>query len=354
MEAAFFDLDKTVIARASMVAFGRPLYREGLISRTTVIRALYGQLVYLHLGASEQKLARIRESVLTLTKGWDRDRIRRIVRETLEEIVEPISYAEALEEIERHRSEGRRVYIVSASPEEIVMPLAEWLGADGSIASRPRVDEKGRYTGEMSFYAYGPFKAEAMVELAKAEGIDLARSWAYSDSYTDAPMLEVVGHPVVVNPDRVLSRLARERGWEMRAWVRTVRLRERRTPPGGAPTVAAAAALAGLAGAGVWWQLARRARNGRRQPTVPLPGGATARVPRWAVRSYETARQGGAGALRQASTTARHGGAGAVRLAVELSRRAADGRPPSRGRSGRRGGSASSWPARLPVVGRGR
>jgi HAD superfamily hydrolase (TIGR01490 family) len=261
VEAAFFDLDKTVIARASMVAFGRPLYHEGLISRTTVVKALYGQLVYMHLGASEQKLARIRESVLTLTRGWERDRIHAIVRETLEEVIEPISYAEALEEIELHQAAGRLVYIVSASPEEIVEPMAEYLGVDGAIASQPRVDEDGRYTGEMAFYAYGHYKAEAIEKLAAAKGIDLSASWAYSDSYTDLPMMEVVGHPVAINPDRVLSRLARERGWETRQWVRTVRLRARRAPPGGAPGVAAAAALVGLAGVGVWWQMARRTRH---------------------------------------------------------------------------------------------
>jgi HAD superfamily hydrolase (TIGR01490 family) len=253
VEAAFFDLDKTVIARASMVAFGRPLYAHGLISRRTVLRALYGQLVYLHLGASEQKLARIRESVLALTKGWDRDQVSEIVREALEEVVEPIIHAEALEEIESHRLAGRRVYLVSASPEEIVTPLADHLGVHGAIASRPRVDERGRYTGEMAFYAYGPFKAEAMRALAEHDGIDLDGSWAYSDSYTDVPMLEAVGRPVAVNPDRVLSKLARERGWEIRTWERTVRLHTRRTPPGGAPGVAAAATVAGLAGVGVWW-----------------------------------------------------------------------------------------------------
>src|SRR5687768_10374843 len=118
MEAAFFDLDKTVIAKASMVAFGRSFYDEGLISRRHVIRALWGQLVFMHLGASEQKLARIRESVLRLTRGWQQDHVRRIVRETLESVIEPIVYAEAAELIEQHKAEGRRVFIVSASPFE--------------------------------------------------------------------------------------------------------------------------------------------------------------------------------------------------------------------------------------------
>jgi HAD superfamily hydrolase (TIGR01490 family) len=242
-EAAFFDLDKTVIARASMAAFGHHFYRGGLISRTTVVRVMATQLVYLHLGASEQKLSRIRESVLRLTRGWDQSEVSRIVRETLDDVVEPIIYAEALELLEQHQAAGRRVYIVSASPQEIVAPLAEYLGADGAIASRAVVDLDGRYTGEMDFYAYGPFKAEAMRRVAEAEGIDLAESYAYSDSYTDVPMLEAVGHPVAVNPDRVLARLARDRGWETRQFSRPIRLRDR-VPVPNLPT---AAALTGVA-----------------------------------------------------------------------------------------------------------
>jgi len=256
--AAFFDLDKTVIAKASMAAFGRPLYREGLISRTTALRVLYAQLVYMQLGASEQKLARIRDSVLTLTRGWDQVQIRQIVRETLEEVVEPIVFAEAVELMAQHRREGRKVFIISASPEEIAQPLGDYLGADEVIASRARVDAEGRYTGHMEFYAYGPYKADAIRQRAARDGIDLAESYAYSDSYTDCPMLEIVGHPVAVNPDRVLRRLARERGWESLTFRRSVPMRpyRRRRPR---LVAAAAFAVAGaIAGAIVyartgWW-----------------------------------------------------------------------------------------------------
>src|SRR5689334_6324919 len=96
VEAAFFDLDKTVIARASMVAFGRPFYRQGLISRSLILKSLYGQLIYMHLGADEEKLAKMRDSVLRLTKGWERSRVAEIVRETLDDVVQPIVYGEAL------------------------------------------------------------------------------------------------------------------------------------------------------------------------------------------------------------------------------------------------------------------
>jgi HAD superfamily hydrolase (TIGR01490 family) len=226
-EAAFFDLDKTVICRASIAAFGRPFYKGGLINRRTVLRAIYAQLVYLHLGASEEKLERIRESVLKLTEGWSKERVSEIVSEALEQIVEPIIYAEAADLIEHHKDEGRLVVLVSASPEEIVSPLARYLGADRVIASRAGLDEEGRYTGAMEFYAYGEYKAEAIRDLAVTENIDLEASYAYTDSFTDLPMLEVVGHPVAVNPDRVLGRYAREHDIEVARFVQPVRLRDR-------------------------------------------------------------------------------------------------------------------------------
>jgi HAD superfamily hydrolase (TIGR01490 family) len=256
VRAAFFDLDKTVIAKASIAAFGRPFRRGGLINRRVILRAVVGQLIFLHFGADEKRLARIRESMLALTKGWERDRVREIVRETLLEVIEPLIYAEALELMEEHRLAGDRVYLVSASPEEIVEPLAELLGVDGAISSVGEVDDEGRYTGRMAFYAYGPGKAEAMRELAARAGIDLAASSAYSDSATDLPMLEAVGHPVAVNADRPLAKVARERQWETRQFTKPVRLRDRMTVR--TPVVTTSVALA--AGAVVLLWRGRRAR----------------------------------------------------------------------------------------------
>jgi HAD superfamily hydrolase (TIGR01490 family) len=259
MEAAFFDLDKTVIDRASIAAFGRPFMKGGLINRRVVARAAISQLIYLHFGADEERLVRVRESMLALTKGWDRAQVRAIVRETLLETIEPIMYAEALELMELHRAAGHRVYLVSASPEEIVLPLTEMLGVDGAICSQGEVDDEGRYTGRMAFYAYGPEKATAMRALAERTGIDLAASSAYSDSATDLPMLEAVGRPVVVNADRALAKVARERGWEMRTFTKPVRLRDRvgRTTP----VVTTSLAVAGAAL--ILW---RRGTRGHRTP----------------------------------------------------------------------------------------
>ena len=259
VRAAFFDLDKTVIDRASIAAFGRPFRKGGLINRRTVVRAVVSQLIYLHLGADEQRLARASETMLRLTKGWERSRVREIVRETLLETIEPIIYAEALDLMELHRLAGDRVYLVSASPEEIVLPLAELLGADGAIASRGTIDDRDRYTGEMAVYAYGPGKAVAMRELAASTGIDLGASAAYSDSATDLPMLELVGRPVVVNADRALAKVARERGWEELQFTKPVRVANRVTRT--APVVTTSLALAGAAML-IW-------RHGQRSRSVP-------------------------------------------------------------------------------------
>ncbi len=285
MEAAFFDLDKTVIAKASMVAFGRPFRREGLINRRLMVRALYGQLVYMYLGADEERLARMRDSVLALTKGWSQERVREIVDETLDEVVEPIVYDEALDLIREHREAGRPVFIVSASPEEIVAPLARYLGVDGYLATRSSTDEEGRYTGSTDLYCYGPTKATVMEQLADERGIDLEASYAYSDSATDIPMLECVGHAVAVNPDRELLKTAREHGWEVRVFTRRVRLRDRMpTPTAGSTTAMGGIVAAAVGGGALWWWLRRDPGDARRQPAV-------AAATKGATRSGSSARQ---------------------------------------------------------------
>lgn len=259
MEAAFFDLDKTVIAKASMVAFGGPLYRAGLLNRWLLLRALYGQLVYLYLGADEERMAKMRAKALALTAGWDQAHVRDIVAETLAEVIDPIVFDEAVDLIAAHQAAGRRVFIISTSPEEIVLPLARHLGVDEAVATRAGVDARGRYTGEVEFYAYGPHKAERMREIAEQRGIDLAASYAYSDSVTDVPMLEAVGHPVAVNPDRDLAKVAAERGWEVRWFTRKVPLRQRVAMPSPGPAAAVGGGLlaTGAAGAAAYLWLRR-------------------------------------------------------------------------------------------------
>jgi HAD superfamily hydrolase (TIGR01490 family) len=254
LEAAFFDLDKTVIATSSVMALGGTFYRGGLISKRTIVRGLYAQAVYMLVGADEKKMDRMREAMLTLTKGWDQEHVKQLVRETLDDVLTPIIYAEALELIDEHRRAGRKTVIISSSPIETVEPIGEHLGVDDVIATRAKVVD-GRYTGELEFYAYAAQKADAVREMAVAEGIDLAGSYAYSDSITDLPMLELVGHPVAVNPDRELTRVARAREWEIRYFQRPVRLRDRVPVPPRGPTIAAGsvALVAGAAFAVFSW-----------------------------------------------------------------------------------------------------
>jgi len=265
--AAFFDLDKTVIAKASMVAFSKPLHRAGMLSRRMMLRAAWGQILYAQFGASPEKLEKLRESVLQLTKGWDQSEISAIVRESLAETIEPIVFEEALERIRQHRAWGHKVFIVSASPEEVVAPIAQLLGVDEAIATRAELDEQGRYSGRTERYVYAEEKVAAIEEVAARDGLDLDHSWAYSDSATDIPMLSAVGHPVAVNPDRELARAARARGWQVERWRLEVPLRERVPMP--APRQAAvgggAVAVAGAAAAAWWlWRRAAAADAARR------------------------------------------------------------------------------------------
>jgi HAD superfamily hydrolase (TIGR01490 family) len=257
--AAFFDLDKTVIAKSSALAFGRPFYRDGLITRRDLVKSAYAQLMFRLGGADEQQMARIRDHVAKLCRGWRIEQVNQIVHETLDELINPFVYAEAAALIQEHRRAGRDVVVVSTSGEELVRPIAEQLGIDDIIATRMVVRD-GRYTGEVSFYAAGPTKAEAVRDLAKERDYDLSSCYAYSDSISDVPLLETVGHPTAVNPDRALRRTALERDWQVLEFRHPVplsrRLRSRRT------TIPAAAVLAiGVAVAVGFGMYARHRRS---------------------------------------------------------------------------------------------
>jgi HAD superfamily hydrolase (TIGR01490 family) len=273
-EAAFFDLDKTVIAKASMVAFSGPLHRAGLVTRRLLLRAAWGQLIYAQFGASPAKITKMRDSVLRLTRGWDQAEIGAIVRETLVDVIEPIVFDEALDLIRSHQAAGRKVFIVSTSPEEVVAPLARYLGVDEAIATRAELDEHGRYTGQIELYCYGPEKAVAIKAAAERDGIDLAASYAYSDSATDLPMLEIVGHPSVVNPDRELAKAAAARDWEVLRFTKRVPLRERVPMPAPHHAAIGGGAMLLILGAAVatrWWW-GRRQSSTAPAATATLPG----------------------------------------------------------------------------------
>lgn len=262
VEAAFFDLDKTIVARSSPLALGRSFFSAGLITRFSLLKSIYAQFVFHLMGADEAKMERMREEAAKLTSGWEQEKVREVVTEVLEEVISPLIYAEALELIHEHRVAGRLVCIVSSSPEEIVDPLAEMLEVDRWIATKPKVVD-GIYTGELEFYAYGHGKADAMKTLAAELNLDLERSFAYSDSPTDLPMLEAVGNPVAVNPDRTLRRIASERGWRVEYFRNPVSIRRKLPqlqPPPLTPKNGAAVAVVAAGLAAAWWFSRRGAR----------------------------------------------------------------------------------------------
>jgi HAD superfamily hydrolase (TIGR01490 family) len=258
--AAFFDLDKTVIAKSSALAFGRPFYRDGLITRRDVVKSAYAQLMFRLGRTDEQTMARTRNYLATLCKGWPVDQVRQIVAETLHELINPYVYAEATALILEHRAAGRDIVLVSASGEEIVRPIGELLGISEVIATRMGVVD-GRYNGEVEFYAAGPSKVEAVGEMAKERGYDLSECYAYSDSSTDIPLLECVGHPTAVNPDRALRRVATENAWPVLEFRHPIPLGRRLRERPAVPVAAAALGVGvGLAIGIAWYGRHRRAR----------------------------------------------------------------------------------------------
>jgi HAD superfamily hydrolase (TIGR01490 family) len=218
--AAFFDLDKTIISRSSTLAFAPAFYRLGLISRAQVLRGAFAQLTFRLAGASHYRMERVRDQVSCLCQGWDASQIAQIVTEGLADVIGPHVYTEARQLLDGHLRDGHDVLIASTSGHEIVAPIGAMLGATAVIATRLAVAE-GRYTGAVDFYAYGADKAEGVRKLAAERGYRLADCFAYSDSITDLPLLELVGHPRVVNPDRALRKIARARGWPLLAFTQT-------------------------------------------------------------------------------------------------------------------------------------
>ena len=213
-EAAFFDLDKTLIEGSSALHFGRAAYKAGMVSRRQLASDVWANLKFRLNGSTDQGTDELRERILASIAGQRVVDLARMGPDVLAGIL-PLIYREVLDEAYAHQDAGRPVYIVTAASQELAEVLAHVLVLDGGLGMRSEVRD-GVYTGK----AAGPFtyregKAEAIRELAAREGIDLTESYAYSDSESDLPMMRAVGHPVAVNPDRVLERVAREEGWRI-------------------------------------------------------------------------------------------------------------------------------------------
>ena len=212
--AAFFDLDKTLMAGSSGMQFARVAAKHGVVGRRQLVRWGVEHLRYRLRGTTDERTTEVLRVARGLIAGVPARTIERMSPEVLAAIL-PRVYPQMLEEVYSHQDAGRATFIVSAAGNGVVEALATVLGFDGGIGTRYEVDERGAFTGRFDGpFVYGEGKVEAMRSFAAEHDIDLAESYAYSDSLSDLPMLEAVGNPVVVNPDPALAAIARREGWQ--------------------------------------------------------------------------------------------------------------------------------------------
>lgn len=241
--AAFFDLDRTLISGSSAFVLGIAAWRGKLVPTRQFARDALSAISFALAGADDDTSIGVRDRILGAVKDVRIDDLVALNADIVPRLIDRVR-PESLRLIEQHRQAGRATYIVSASPVELVEPLAQALGMTAGIGTRSRIVE-GRYTGELEGpFCYAEGKVEAITAIAQAEGFDLDRCWAYSDSASDLPMLRAAGHPVAVNPDARLAREAAIEGWPVVRFHRRTRAVMRRTSQGAAAVGLVAAGFA--------------------------------------------------------------------------------------------------------------
>ena len=246
--AAFFDLDRTLISGSSAFVLGVAAWRGKLVPTHQLVRDAASALAFKFAGASDETSEGVRDRILGAVKGVRLDDLIALNADIVPKLMARVR-PEAQRLLEQHRAAGRATYIVSASPIEVVEPFAKALGMTAGIGTRSAIVD-GAYTGDLAGpFCYGPGKVEAIEEIARWEGLDLAQCWAYSDSASDLPMMEAVGHPVAVNPDAKLERVAGQRGWPVVVFSKRTKAVIRRTTQGVGAVGLAAGGFAG----GIRW-----------------------------------------------------------------------------------------------------
>jgi HAD superfamily hydrolase (TIGR01490 family) len=247
--AAFFDLDRTLMAGSSGMAWVKASFDAGLITRGQMVRWVRDGLVFRLRGSTDETTREAMERVKEVLNGASARQLERLGPQVLAEVL-PRIYPQMLDEVYSHRDEGRATFIVSAAGNDLAELVARALGMDGGVGTRYEVDTEGNFTGEMDGpFMYGRGKLEGMRRFAESHDIDLAKSWAYSDSASDLPMLRAVANAVAVNPDTELAEVARAEGWQV---MRFEKLGRRLT-------IAAATLTAALIGGGAATFARRRA-----------------------------------------------------------------------------------------------
>ncbi|NIA24449.1 MAG: HAD-IB family hydrolase [Gammaproteobacteria bacterium] len=220
--AAFFDLDRTLISGSSVFAFGMAAWRHGMVTTNQLLGDAVNAVLFRLGGYSDEKADAVRDRILEAIKGKPVTDVEELGDEVIAQLLDGVR-RESQALIDLHHEAGRDTYIVSASPIEIVREFAEAVGMTGGIGTVSEIAD-GVYTGRLSEpFCYGKGKATAISKLASERGYDLRLCYAYSDSVSDLPMLELVGHPVAVNPDRALESIAYHRGWPIIEFSRTAK-----------------------------------------------------------------------------------------------------------------------------------
>ena len=199
---------------SSAIHFGRAAYKAGLMTKRQLARDAWANIQFRLKGSTDETTQALWNRILDSIAGKRVTDLARLGPQILSGVL-PRLYPEMLAVAWGHQDAGRPVYIVTAASQELSELLARVLVFDGGVGVRSEI-RNGVYTGRPDGpFTYREGKAEAIRQVAEREGLDLAESYAYSDSESDLPMLRAVGHPVVVNPDPELRRVAREEGWEM-------------------------------------------------------------------------------------------------------------------------------------------
>jgi HAD superfamily hydrolase (TIGR01490 family) len=250
--AVFFDLDRTLIAGSSAFEFGRAAYKAGLISRRQLARDAWENILFRLKGSTDERTDALKKRIGEALAGTRVRELQRLAPQVLAGVL-PRLYPQMLAIAYAHQDAGRPIFICTAASQEMAELMAVVLTFDGAIGTVSEVRD-GAYTGaEGGPFMYREGKATAIRELAEREQIDLAESYAYSDSESDLPMLRTVGHPVAVNPDAELRRVATQESWEILTFDRLHRRLK---------VVAGLGAAAAVGGAGVVFE-ARRAGSPR-------------------------------------------------------------------------------------------
>ncbi|MFZ4063393.1 MAG: HAD family hydrolase [Candidatus Nanopelagicaceae bacterium] len=211
---AFFDVDNTILRGSTIFFLGRGMYQRGFFSKRDISAFVLANLKYRLTGTEKpEEIEKFQNAACEFIGGHNVKEIEAIASEIYDEFVSPALWQGTIDIANQHLANGEEVWLVTATPQDMAVLIAKRLGFTGALGTKAEVID-GTYTGKMNgLLLHGNQKAIAIRDLAEKEGIDLANSFAYSDSHNDFPLLTAVGHPAAINPDTLLQIRAIRDNW---------------------------------------------------------------------------------------------------------------------------------------------